>query len=342
MSQRKNIRIKDIAEAAGVSIATVSNVLSGKRQKNSDAGRRVLEIAEEMGYISRASSAINRAVRFVVYKRSGLVVMDTPFFSELFSGLEHACSDLGFTLTFSFIDSTRDSGYRERLDAILSDPNTPVLLLATELCAEDLAPFRGFKGPLVMLDSLFQTEHFHTISIDNYAAGWQAGDILFDHGHERAGLITSSIIFNNMLDRNRGFKSALKARGVALRGEDVAVVEPTMDGAYRDMLTWLDAREGPLPTGFFAVNDIMAAGAMRALSERGIRVPEDVSMVGMDNMPFGRITSPALTTLDVPKRQISELAVKRLIHMAEFPDGLCLKTVVETTPILRDSVRKLK
>ena len=114
MSQRKNIRIKDIAEAAGVSIATVSNVLTGKRQKNSDAGRRVLEIAEEMGYTARSSSAINRMVRFVVYKKSGLVVMDTPFFSELFSGLEHACSSRGYTLTFSFVDSAHDPHYRDR------------------------------------------------------------------------------------------------------------------------------------------------------------------------------------------------------------------------------------
>ena len=108
------------------------------------------------------------------------------------------------------------------------------------------------------------------------------------------------------------------------------------------MLAWLDSRAEPLPTAFFAVNDIMATGAMRALSERGVRLPEEVSIIGMDNMPFGHIISPALTTLDVPKRQISELAVQRLIHMAEHPDGLCLKTVVETTPILRDSVRRIE
>ena len=341
MSQRKNIRIKDIAEAAGVSIATVSNVLTGKRQKNSDAGRRVLEIAEEMGYSARPSSAINRMMRFVVYKKSGLVVMDTPFFSELFSGLEHACSSRGYTLTFSFVDSAHDPHYRDRLDAILSDPSVPTILLATELCLEDIAPFRDFKGPLVMLDSLFQTERFNTISIDNYAAGWRAGEILRGHGHEHVGLITSSIIFNNMLDRNRGFKSALKEQGIDLHGEDIAVVEPTMDGAFRDMLAWLDRRREALPTAFFAVNDIMAVGAMRAMSERGVRIPEDVSVIGMDNMPFGHIFSPALTTLDVPKRQISELAVGRLIHMTEHPDGLCLKTVVETTPILRNSVKAL-
>ena len=340
MSQKKNVRIKDIAERAGVSISTVSNVLTGKRQQNSEAGRRVLEVAAELGYITN-SAAAKPAVHFVVYKKSGQVVMDTPFFSELFSGIEHACASRGYALTFSFIDSAHDPDYEDRLNALLSDPAAPLLVLATEMCKEDLAPFRGYRGPLVMLDSLFQTEQFNTISIDNYAAGWQGGEILMSHGHTRAGLITSSIVFNNMLYRNRGFKSALRSQGIALLDEDVFAVEPTMDGSYRDMLRLLERRKRPLPTGFFAVNDIMAAGAMRALAERGVRIPEDVSIVGMDNMPFGRITAPALTTLDVPKRQISELAVERLIRIAENPDNLCLKTVVQTTPVLRDSVKTL-
>ena len=213
MPKKKSVRIKDIAEAAGVSIGTVSNVLSGKSQKNTDAGKRVLEIAEELGYTTRPSAGTQKTVRFIVYKKSGLIVMDTPFFSELFSGIEYACSSRGYALNFSFIDSTHDPNYMDRLNDILSDPTTPILVLATEMCQEDIAPFRNFKGPLVMLDSLFQTEQFDTISIDNYTAGWQSGEVLLNHGHTHAGLITSSIIFNNMLYRNRGFKAALRARG---------------------------------------------------------------------------------------------------------------------------------
>ena len=341
MSQKKSVRIKDIAAAAGVSIGTVSNVLSGKSQKNSDAGKRVLEIAEELGYAMRPSAGMQKTVRFVVYKKSGLVVMDTPFFSELFSGIEYACSSRGYALNFSFIDSAHDPNYMDRLNDILSDPTTPILVLATEMCQEDIEPFRNFKGPLVMLDSLFQTEQFDTISIDNYTAGWQGGEVLLNHGHTHAGLITSSIVFNNMLYRNRGFKAALRARGITLREEDIIAVEPTMEGAYRDMRNWLNQRSEPLPTGFFAVNDIMAVGATRAMAERGIRIPEDVSIVGMDNMPFAKMMTPSLTTLDVPKRQISEKAVERLIRMTEQPDDICLKIVVSTTPIFRNSVRTL-
>ena len=341
MSQKKRIRIKDIAERAGVSVSTVSNVLSGKRQKNSETGKRVLEIAGEMGYFTKNPHGTSPTVRFVVFKRSGLIVMDTPFFSELFSGIEHACSSHGYTLTFSFIDSTHDPDYMDRLNGILNDPSTPILLLATEMSKEDLAPFRNFKGPLVILDSLFMTENINTISIDNYTAGWQGGEILLDHGHTHVGLITSSTVFNNILHRSRGFKAALKARGLTLRDEDIIAVEPTMDGSYRDMRNWLSQRKEPLPTGFFAVNDIIAVGAMRAMAVQGIRIPEEVSIVGMDNMPFSRITFPALTTLDVPKRHISELAVERLIKMAEHPDDLCLKTVVSTTTILRDSIQKI-
>ena len=341
MSSKKNIRLKDIAERAGVSVSTVSNVLSGKRQKNSETGKRVLQIADEMGYFARYVGNSAHTVRFVIYKRSGQIVMDTPFFSELFSGIEHACSSHGYTLTFSFIDSAHDPEYKNRLNSMLSDLTTPILLLATEMSKEDIALFRDFKGPLVVLDSLFQTEPFNTICIDNYTAGWQGGEILLNDGHTHLGLITYSTMVNNILYRNRGFKAALKARGLTLREEDIVALEPTMDGSYSDMCSWLERRKEPLPTGFFAVNDIVAVGAMRAMTMQEIRIPGDVSIVGMDNMPFSRITFPSLTTLDVPKRQISELAVERLIQLTEQPDDLCLKTVVATNAIIRGSTRNI-
>ena len=341
MPQKKNIRIKDIAEAAGVSVSTVSNVLSGKRQKNSESGKRVLEIAEEMGYVAKNTVDTNPAIRFVIYKKSGRVVMDTPFYSELFNGIEHACASRGYSLTFSFIDSANDPKYLERLTALFEDTQSPMLVLATEMDREDVLPFRSFKGPLVMLDSLFRTESFNTLSVDNYAAGWQGGEILLEHGHTRVGLITSTVECNNILDRNRGFRSLVKSRGLILRDEDIIAVEPSMDGSYRDMRDWLAHRSGPLPTGLFATNDIVAAGAMRAMAMQNIRIPDEVSIIGMDNMPFSRITYPTLSTLDVPKRQISELAVARLIQMIDHPDGLCLKTVVSATPILRDSMKSI-
>ena len=150
------------------------------------------------------------------------------------------------------------------------------------------------------------------------------------------------MMVNNILYRNRGFKSALKARGLTLREEDIVALEPTMDGSYRDMSNWLERRKDPLPTGFFAVNDIVAMGAMRAFAVQDIRVPEDMSIVGMDNMPFSRITFPSLTTLDVPKRQISELAVERLIKLAEQPDELCLKIAVGTNAIIRGSTKSIR
>ena len=340
MDKRKGVRIRDVAEAAGVSLATASNALSGRRQSETEAGRRVLAAAEALGYVARSREAVPHPLRFVVYKKSGLVVMDTPFFSELFAGLEAACSASGYTLTFSFIDCAGDPNHRARLDSLLADPSEPLLVLATEMTQADLAPFRAFDGPLVMLDSLFQTETFNTVCIDNYAAGWDGGRILIEHGHRRIGLVTSSVIFNNMLDRNRGFRSVLKDHGLALAGEDVFSVEPTLDGAFRDMSALLDARKGPLPTALFAANDIMAVGAMRALAERGVRIPGDVSVMGMDNMPFGRIMTPDLSTLDVPKREISTLAVQRLVSLAEHPDGLTLKTLVGTVPLIRGSIRE--
>ena len=339
---RKKVRIKDIAQMAGVSIATASNALSGKRQTNSETAQRIQEIASELGYVARGPGSYEKVVRLIVYKKTGLIIKDTPFFSELFTEIENACSHRGYQLTFTFVDRGSDPGWQDRLNALLEDTAKPTLVLATEMLEEDVAPFRDFRGPLVMLDNVLRFEDINTVSIDNYQAACKAAAALAAQGHARIGLVTSSVEFNNGKDRNQGFRDALANLSLPLRDADVFPVEPTMDGAHRDMLRLLAGRAEPLPTALFAINDITAVSAMRALQERGWRVPEDVSIIGLDNMPFGQITAPALSTLDVSKTLIARLAVKRLVRIAEKHDDDCIKSVVGTRLLLRDSVRAIE
>ena len=113
-----------------------------------------------------------------------------------------------------------------------------------------------------------------------------------------------------------------------------------MDGAYEDMRTFL-SKNPPLPTAFFADNDIIALGAMKAMSERGIRIPEDISIVGFDDLTFSSISNPPLTTLRVPKQEMGRMAVRRLRDIIQDNDGVKLKTQVCTQFIERASVKKI-
>lgn len=331
-------RIADIAKAAGVSIATASNVLAGRRQVHTDAGQRVLDIAEQMGYARTPNKRLRKCIRLVIAKQHGLVVMDTPFFSELIAGIEQACRQKNYELVITYLHLHEDPDALQHVDEILRDDTTPLLLLATEMTSHSLAPFLRAQVPLLVLDSLFLLEEVNTVVMNNYEAGYRATAHLIDNGHRHIGYIGSSILFNNMRDRFSGYANAMKAAGLTHNQDDIFLVEPTMEGASRDMLPLLEARKDRLPTAYFAANDIMAVGAARAMKTLGMRLPQDASMIGMDDMPICQVTNPQLSTMSVPKGAIGHAAVWRLIQMAEQPDNICMKTQIGIELIERDSV----
>ncbi|HEY5583191.1 MAG TPA: substrate-binding domain-containing protein [Ruminiclostridium sp.] len=117
-------------------------------------------------------------------------------------------------------------------------------------------------------------------------------------------------------------------------------LEYTMEGSYRDMKKHLEQKDIVLPTAFFADNDIIAFGAMRALKEKGIKIPQDISIIGFDDMPFCEITSPRLTTVRVFKQEMGSIAVKRLVDIIEKKDSTIQKIEISTELIIRDSVLK--
>ena len=140
--------------------------------------------------------------------------------------------------------------------------------------------------------------------------------------------------------RSVGFQTALQKSMLPLKREYVVTLSPTMDGAYEDMRRYL-SKNPVLPTAFFADNDIIALGAMKAMTERGIRIPEDVSVVGFDDLTFSSISNPPLTTLRVPKQEMGRMAVRRLRDMIQDNDEVKFKTQVCAQFIERASVKKI-
>jgi len=330
--------IYDIAKAAEVSIATVSNVLTGKRQVLSPLGKRVIAIADEMGYARSSLKTLRRAIRLVIVRVHGLVVMDTPFFSELIAGIENECQKNQYELLITYLNLYEGDDTQTRIDSIVRDNSMALLILGTEMNEKTLALFQRANAPMVVLDSLFHHQSVNTVVMNNFEAGYIATNHLLDYGHRRIGIIISSIGFNNMRDRELGYLAALAAHGYQPNELDRFPVEPTMDGSARDMQAMLEIRKGDLPTAFFAANDIMAVGASRAMKTLGMRLPQDASMIGMDDVPVCQVVNPMLSTISVPKGTIGETAIRRLIHMIEEPDQACLKTQVGVELVIRESV----
>ena len=334
-------RIRDIAAAAHVSPATVSNAMNGKPGVSKAVTEQILAIAREMGYETTRPRVENerRHVRLVIYKSHGLVVMDTEFFAELIESIQMECQNVGLELIISHINAKADKDYKLRIRDFCSQECAGILLLGTEMSSEELRLFDGCKSPLVVLDNLFPDEPVHTVVMNNQRAGLQATNALFDAGHRRIDHITSSMPFSNSLDRLRGYEDAMRAHGCTVNKGNLWEVTPSIEGAYQDMRALLRRGDRPLPSAFFAANDLMAIGCIRALTEAGIRVPEDVSIIGMDDTAVCMVCTPPLSTMRVYRKDLGVAAIRMLLNIVPGLRTGVMKSVLSVDLVMRSSVK---
>lgn len=332
--------MQDIARIAGVSPGTVSNALNNRKGVGKEKREKILKIAEELGYYKNINKEESKAIRFIIYKKHGYVVSDTPFFSALIEGIERECRAEGYEMLISHVFYNEHSS-DDVHEIIKQEQVAGVLLLATEMEEEDLEPFKKLNVPVILLDSYFKNADFDHIVINNTKGAYQAARYLIQKGHVEIGCLRSSKTINNFDYRYEGFKEALIENNLILNEEYELMLEPTLEGAYRDMKSILEKDGRKLPTAYFADNDIIALGAIRAMTEFNINIPEQVSVIGFDDMPFCEISNPALTTVRVYKQYIGKTAVRRLIQKLVDKDELKLKIEINTDIVQRESVKSI-
>lgn len=330
------VGIKQIAELSGVSLSTVSNVLNHKKGVNRQTAELVLKIARDIGYLKE--NCIKK-IKLVIYKKHGTVVSDTPFFSALIEGVERECRARRFALEICSLDR-RAKDFDEQLNYLLQDYTAAILLLATELDEEDMLPFENAICPVAVLDNWFPSMKFNAVLINNTDSVFHAVTHLIKCGHRRIGYLKSSVSISNFEYRAQGYLNALAHVGLKYDASLTVQLTPTMDGAYQDMNSYL-AGSPELATAYFADNDIIALGAVKAFQQHGIKIPEDVSVIGFDDMPFCEISSPPLTTIRVFKHELGALAVKYLVDNLQQSNTVRVKIEVCTDFIQRESVRQI-
>jgi len=306
-----SVTLKDVAREAGFNLSTVSRSLSGSYGVHQQTRKRVLEVAERLHYRP------NRIARGLVTGRShtlGLIVSDVrnPFFAEVARGAEDAARAHGCDLVLcnSDLDQAKQMCYirslaEKRVDGVLM--NSVAALRKTQ--QEALA---AFGVPIVLLNRAAGAHAFSTVCADNYLGGQLAGSYLKAKGHARIAHLTGPRGHGNLTDRARGFLNAVPD-AVVLYGFH------TFQGGCE--LAGKLLEQHPQVTAVFAANDVMAFGVMRAAAERGLRVPQDLSVMGFDNIEFSGIAHPPLTTIHQPKYEIGAAAVEILIRLAEKRAG---------------------
>ncbi len=331
--------LRDIAKRANVSPATVSNALNGRAGVSKSVQEHIVSIAREMGYqVNRESSKAGKHVRLIIFRSHGLVVMDTQFFSELIESIQIECHRMGLELLVSLVSSQKDSDYVNQINAFRGEECAGIVLLGTEMNEEELKRYADFRSPMVVLDNIFRLQDVHSVVMNNWQAGYLGAEALYAAGHRDIHHITSSVGFNNMTDRQAGLTAGLNKHGLSLGEEKIWPVRPTMNGAYEDMKALIQERK-KLPEAFFAGNDIMAIGCMRAIQEAGYQVPEDVSIIGMDDTSICLACTPQLSTVHVFRRELGQTVIRTLLSLPEKDSGCWIKTEVSVQLVRRDSVK---
>jgi LacI family transcriptional regulator len=337
-NDKGKVTLKDIARAADVSLATVSNALNNRRGVSDEIRRRIFQTAHRLGYVREANGG-RPAIRLLVLKHHGFVVSDTPFFAALIEGIEKQCRQQKHELLISHF-SLADQDRTDLLQLLNTDHAAGIIVLATEMQADDLSALAHVRTPVVLLDSRFLRCRFDRVLINNEDAAYTGTLHLVEQGHQDIGYLGSSVFINNFRDRFAGYRAALRKAGIQPDSCLRLDLEPTLEGACRDMQRILASGSRPLPTAFFADNDIIACGAMKAMQAQGLRIPEDVSLVGIDDMPFCEMVQPRLTTVRVFKQEIGGIAVRRLMEKIGG-DPVVLQIEVGAELVIRDSVRKV-
>jgi len=329
--KKQRVTRKDVAERAGVSTATVSYVINnGPRPVASDTRARVQKAIEELGYYP---NALARSLTMDQTLTIGFVLPDllNPYYANLARQFEDLCFAKGYMV---FVCDTRHSEEKERrvIESLRANQVDGVAILYDRGATKSLAMLHEASIPVVVMEQVVKDMDY--VVIDDFKGGVQGTKHLLSLGHQKVAFIRQESPTTSTL-RYEGYLSAMQHAGVE--------IDPTYtvncgtdfsDGieAMRKLLT-LPER----PTAVFAHNDVMALNAMYAIREAGLRVPEDISVIGYDNIAQSAISNPALTTVAYPKFEMGAWSAQRLFERIENPDTVPLQYVIPTELIVRES-----
>jgi LacI family transcriptional regulator len=304
--------LAEVAARAGVSLATASRSLNGsKRGVAEDLRARVLAAAKELGYVPNAhAQALARSSTSLV----GVIVHDVsdPYFSEITRGIQNVAGGSGRLV--SFCNSYRDPAREMEYVRLLHAQRVEALIMAgsglddrgySQAMAAQLEAFTESGGRVAFVGR--HNIPGDAVVPDNVGGARAMGRLLADLGHRKIGVIGGPPLVTTSRDRLEGFRSGLRDAGIALPPQQIAAGDFSRDGGARAAIELIE--RDPEITVIFALNDLMAVGALAALRERGIAIPDQIAVVGFDDIPLAADLTPALTTVRVPMIEMGARAM---------------------------------
>lgn len=305
------VTIKDVAREAGVSISTVSNALNGVNVLHPDTKAHILEVAERLHYVPNVNGRNLKAQATGVI---GLFVgyMGGPYMGALTDSMARYCAEEGYELQV-FVTSQSKSIMANLLGRRVDG----AVITGTFLTAKQEKELREAKFPVVYLNREPHGGFQAGVFFDSYQAGRMAAAYLLEKGFSQLGLVEGPDNYDGR-ERRRGFLAMLAGKRIALRGEHIWQGGFARDMAYHTVKAFLEeikAEKTRLPQAVFAANDLSAIGCIEAFMQAGIRVPQDIRVMGCDDIELGRYLTPTLTTIRTNFEEQGAVAVQCLLQM---------------------------
>lgn len=325
-----SVTIYDIAEATGVSIATVSKILNNKGSISQATRQRVLEAIDRLGY---EPSAIASALAGKNTKSIGVLIPDinNPYYAEVIRGAEDEAFERGYSLLICNTDNNeeKDKIYlwtlrQKKMDGLIIATGSTSPQAIKDMIARNIR--------IVLMGREISGANLACVMIDDFTGAYLAGKHLLELGHRSFGIIMESLQFWPNAKRLNGFVTALQEENASyytLSDDQYGIASGTKQAA--ELLSKHQI------TAIFASNDLLAVGALQACRELGKRVPDDISIMGFDDTVFAKIVYPSLTTVSQPIYEIGRRTASMLIQAIETGTQPTTKVVIESTLVIRQS-----
>jgi LacI family transcriptional regulator len=325
--------IQDVARQAGVAPITASRVINNSGYTSRSVRERVLQAVADLGYVP---NTLARSLRSRKTDTLALIMSDitNPFFTTIARGVEDTASDAGYTVIFCNTDES-EAEEQKYLNVLLQKRVDGILLVPAGSGDRSIQSAREQNTPVVVIDRRVAGCAVDVVRCDSEIGARNLTQLLISLGHQRIALLTGSAGVSTAEDRAIGFRKAMDAAG--LSSENLVFHGSFTQTSGAEMLRQVLALK-PRPTALFAANNFLAIGALNALREMGLRVPDDMALVSFDDLPAALVTFPFLTVASQPAYEMGCRATRRLIERLEnLADDECREIILPTEIILRAS-----
>jgi LacI family transcriptional regulator len=328
--------IREVAAKAGVSVTTVSHVVNQTRFVAPETEMRVRQAMRDLNY---RPNTLARSLRRGETKTIGLILPDSanPFFAESARLLEEAA----FNQSYSLILCNSNGDLNKELrytDVLFNKQVDGIIFMAAGDDTQSLLELINRKFPVVIVDRILDHIEVDAVITDNYQSGFMATQYLIENGHRHIGIIRGPSNLTPSAQRVTGYRQALTEAGIVIDPNLEVTGDFHFESGYKATQQLL--KKLPM-SAIFACNDLMAIGALRAIREAGLSVPEDISLIGHDDIELAAYSQPALTTIAQPIERLAETAIQYLLERINQPDIAPRRAILPNQLVVRQSTRRI-